>query len=434
MADSKFANPFRPGAGHAPPYLAGRESQSDEFRRLLKQNIILENMVLTGLRGVGKTVLLDTFRPEAIQAGWGWVGNDISDSSSATEEQLAIRLMTDLAVVTSAVVIRNEECANIGFRPERQQFQQTFDYRTMFSLFQDTPGLVSDKLKRVLEFAWKCMQHKHGHGLVFAYDEAQNLSNHTARNEYSLSLLLDVFQSLQKKGIPFLLVLVGLPTLFPKLVSARTYSERMFRVVFLDRLSECDSRDAILEPIRNAPLPEELVALWWRMRELDNDPIRQMPFPAFWMELWKEELAPTIIAKSGGYPYFIQFLCREIYDLFISLYGMPDASQLRDPHVDDDIMRKLDSNFYAGRWARTTDRQRELLGVIAQLDTCDEEFSVREIVEKSKNVSAKPFRASHVSQMLVALCDAGLVYRNRHGKYSFAVPLLGQFILRQQQA
>ena len=64
-----------------------------------------------------------------------------------------------------------------------------------------------------------------GRGLVFAYDEAQNLSDHAAKNEYPLSLLLDVFQSIQKKGIPFLLVLAGLPTLFPKLVEARTFSE-----------------------------------------------------------------------------------------------------------------------------------------------------------------------------------------------------------------
>jgi len=85
MLNGPFANPFRPGAGHTPPYLAGRKGQSEEFRRLLKQDVILENMVLTGLRGVGKTVLLDTFRPEAIQAGWGWVGDDMSKSSSLTK-------------------------------------------------------------------------------------------------------------------------------------------------------------------------------------------------------------------------------------------------------------------------------------------------------------------------------------------------------------
>ena len=61
----ELRNPFRPGAGHQPPYLAGRQAERDEFSRLLRQDIILENMVLTGLRGVGKTVLLESLKPIA---------------------------------------------------------------------------------------------------------------------------------------------------------------------------------------------------------------------------------------------------------------------------------------------------------------------------------------------------------------------------------
>jgi hypothetical protein len=99
-----------------------------------------------------------------------------------------------------------------------------------------------------------------------------------------------------------------------------------------------------------------------------------------------------------------------------------------------DITRKLDNNFFAGRWARATDRQRELLVVIASLENCDEEFTVQEIGECSRKQLKKPFGASHVNQMLAALSAAGLVYKNRHGKYSFAVPLLGRFIQRQQES
>ena len=77
------------------------------------------------------------------------------------------------------------------------------------------------------------------------------------------------------------------------------------------------------------------------------------------------------------------------------------------------------------------DRQRELLTVIANLESSEWEFTVQEVAEKSKKMLAKPFSPSHISQMLAALCDAGLVYKNRHGKYSFAVPLMGRFILRQ---
>lgn len=65
-----FENPFRPGAGHAPPYLAGRSAEQDDFKRLLKQRVISENLILTGLRGVGKTALLTTFQPIALQEGW----------------------------------------------------------------------------------------------------------------------------------------------------------------------------------------------------------------------------------------------------------------------------------------------------------------------------------------------------------------------------
>ena len=95
---SPFTNPFRPGAGHRPPYLAGRKSESNEFVRLLQQDVILENLILTGLRGVGKTVLLDTFKPLAISSGWRWVGTDLSESSSISEDRMVLRLLTDLFI------------------------------------------------------------------------------------------------------------------------------------------------------------------------------------------------------------------------------------------------------------------------------------------------------------------------------------------------
>src|SRR2546423_10279452 len=100
MPSARFPNPFRPGAGHRPPYLAGRREETDEFQRLLKQDVILENLVLTGLRGVGKTVLLEEFKPRAIKEGWLWVGTDLSEAASLSDERIAVRLLTDLSVVT----------------------------------------------------------------------------------------------------------------------------------------------------------------------------------------------------------------------------------------------------------------------------------------------------------------------------------------------
>jgi len=378
-----FTNPFRPGAGHRPPYLAGRKSESNEFVRLLQQDVILENLILTGLRGIGKTVLLDTFKPLAIGAGWRWVGTDLSESSSISEDRLVLRLLTDLSVVTAAFQVGEAQIPRIGFDAPSEMSAMSLDFRTLESIYTSQPGLPSDKLKAVLELVWQVMESNNDRGLVFAYDEAQNLSDQAEKDQYPLSLLLDVFQSIQRKGIPFLLVLVGLPTLFPKLVEARTYSERMFRVVFLDSLSEGDSREAILQPIADADCPVKL----------DKDSIGM------------------IVGITGGYPYFIQFVCREVYDTFVQ--GITEVPL-------DSITRKLDTDFFAGRWAKATDRQRELLTVIANLDHGHAEFTVQEVSRKSKELLEKPFNPSHISQMLSALATAGLIYKNRHGN-SFGV-------------
>lgn len=391
-------NPFRPGAGHSPPYLAGRDTEKREFGELLKQKLILNNLVLTGLRGVGKTVLLEEFKPIARRGNWVWVGTDFSESTCVNEETLAVRLITDLSVFTSSIAIKREANA-IGFvQPVKEE---TLNYQALAAIFREAPGLVSDKLKFLLNFVWRCIQGSPINGIVFAYDEAQTMSDHAVKEQYPLSLLLDVFQSIQKSNIPFMLVLAGLPTLFPKLVEARTFSERMFQVQILGKLGAKDSQDAITKPIQESSCPVTFTP----------------------------DTVSLITETSGGYPFFIQFVCKELFDVFRQQMIVDGKTA---PVPMQEIVKKLDKDFFAGRWARATDRQRELLSVISHLDNCDEEFTVQEIVETAKS-SNKPFSASHVNQMLVALGHAGLIYKNRYGKYAFAVPLLGQFIRRQER-
>ena len=137
-----------------------------------------------------------------------------------------------------------------------------------------------------------------------------------------------------------------------------------------------------------------------------------------------------IVKFSGGYPYFIQFLCREMFDSYLQ---QKSGGKVNPNVTVSGMVRKLDTDFFAGRWNRVTDRQRVLLSVISELPHCDEEFSVQDVVEKSREVLPKSFSASHINQMLVKLADNGLVYKNRHGRYSFAVPLLGDFIRRQRE-
>ena len=395
-----FPNPFKPGAGHMPPYLAGRGSETKDFIRLLDQETVLTNVVLTGLRGVGKTVLLEDWKPKAIARKWLWVGTDLSESASVNEDLLATRLLTDLSVVTSGIRL-TKPVPTIGFSPVANSQITILNYEHLVHMYRTTPGLPSDKLKSILEFVWACIKDHGFKGIIFAYDEAQTMSDHAEKEQYPLSLLLDVFQSIQKKGVPLMLVLVGLPTLFPKLVDTRTFAERMFEVITLTKLNDHDSAEAIKVPIQKSGCPVHMTP----------------------------DSITIIVQTSGGYPYFIQFICREVYDVFLQkVNGGVQAASVPIP----EITRKLDKDFFAGRWSRATDRQRELLSIIATLENCDGEFTVQEIVARAKT-RPKPFGSSHVNQMLVALTEAGLVYKNRHGKYSFAVPLLGKFILRQDK-
>lgn len=395
-----FSNPFRSGAGHQPPYLAGRANERREFARLLGQSPTLENLVLTGLRGVGKTVLLDTLKPAAIEQGWLWVGTDLSESTSVSEDHVAVRLCTDLAPLTSSIPVEADRVARIGFVQETETAEWTLSYHSLLKIYEDAPGLSLDKLKTVLETSWTAISRiSNIRGVIFSYDEAQNMVDRRDKERYPLSLLLDAFQLIQRKGLPLMLMLTGLPTLFPKLVEARTFAERMFRVLFLPRLDRDESTDAIRKPIDDADCPIRL----------STDSI------------------DTIVETSGGYPYFLQFICREVYDAFIQRSDKGEKALV----PVEEIERKLDTDFFAGRWSRATDRQRELLSVIAKLESCEDEFTVQEIVEKSKEGRSKPFSSNHVNQMLASLASQGLVFKNRHGRYSFAVPLLGKFIVRQ---
>lgn len=400
MVETPFKNPFRPGAGHMPPYLAGRKSETEDFRKLLSQTTILQNLVLTGLRGVGKTVLLETFKPMAIAEKWLWAGTDLSESMSITEDNLAIRLLTDLAVVTTSIAIHEPQPATF-FRQQVPPTQHPLNYQALLGIYEAAPGLVADKLKAVLELVWTHISQVNKRGIIFAYDEAQNLSDHAAKEQFPLSLLLDVFQSLQRKNIPFMLALAGLPTLFPKLVEARTYAERMFHVISLGPLTVNETQQAVKVPLKAS----------------------KCPFPL------TDESIGVIWAITKGYPYFIQYVCKEVYDVWVQ---SANSGENLKPIPTEAITRKLDTDFFYGRWARATDRQRALMRIVADLENSDDEFTVQDIVERSKILAPeRPFSASLANQMLSALSGHGLVYKNRHGKYLFAVPLMDQFIKRQ---
>lgn len=398
MIAKPLPNPFRPSAGHVPPHLAGREPEIVAFERILAQDVILKNVILTGLRGVGKTVLMeDKYKPLAQKGGWLWVGSDFAEATFLSEEQFCTRLLTDLSVFTSQLMF-TQISQPFGFE-KPSSTKQALDFDYLATYFEGVPGLRVDKLKATLELVWRVMVENGHHGIVFAYDEAQVVRDRADKEEYPLAMMLETFQSLQRKGVRFMLLLTGLPTLFPKLVAARTYAERMFSIQELGRLTPEASRKAI-----EMPLSKEAYSRW----------------------RFSEEGVQRIIEVSDGYPYFIQFLCKETYD-----FRQFDPDEESIPI--DAILRKLDTDFFAGRWEGLTDRQRDFLLCIAQLPRADMEFSISDVVAASREIktNVKPFTAGDISQMVPRLIDKGLLFKNRFGKYSFAIPLFARFIERR---
>ena len=200
-------------------------------------------------------------------------------------------------------------------------------------------------------------------------------------------------------GCQFLLVMTGLPTLITNLNEARTYTERMFHTFMLDRLSDDETREAILKPI-----------------EMSKSTLS-----------FAESTILKIITESKGYPFLIQYICREVFDAWIGRMTVGEA-----PSVPmKEITAKLDLDFFAPRWNRATDRQQTFMQVIATLEESDGEFTISDITKASRELLKRPFTPSHATQMLGHLAEKGLIYRNRRGSYCFAVPLLASFIRRQ---
>jgi hypothetical protein len=357
--------------------------------------------LITGLRGVGKTVLLEGLRPLAAHHGWLWTGNDWDEAAAVSEKDVATRLIVDLTAVLAPIVSYRINELPIGFASKPTSKDRPLVFDDLWSIYNSTPGFNSDKVKAVLEHVANIVANAKIRGIVFSYDEAQNLADKKDREQFPLSLVCDVFAYLQKRnlGCQFLLVMTGLPTLITHLNEARTYTERMFHTLVLDRLSEPETRDAILRPI-----------------EISKSTLT-----------FSKQTIARIITESRGYPFLIQYICREVFDAWIGRMTVGEAPSV--PMME--ITAKLDLDFFAPRWNRATDRQQTFMQVIATLEEADREFTIQDITTASHSLLTKPFTPSHATQMLGHLAEKGLIYRNRRGSYCFAVPLLASFIHRQ---
>ena len=381
-----MSNPFRPGNGIMPPYLAGREDEILGFEKSLSSALSLpQNLVLSGIRGTGKTVLLRKFEEICTKKKWLLVKREFN-SKLNHEGEFLNALLTDIIAKTKGISrIKKLKKPLIGFgRGYKEDIEGDF----ISVLIQKYKGTLGDRLEAVLTDVYESILDSGYNGLVFLYDEFHFIEDGKIADNHPLSLLLESFSHVQQEGLRYYLVLSGLPQLFPNLVKAKTYSERMFTVKSIGNLSKEASQKAIMLPLKNSDIN------------------------------FTNELIDALTEETLGYPYFLQFypyyLIQNVPKKKIGLNDFKEMYPL--------LLKELDESFFAGRFNKASDSEQKILFEMARLAP---EIRFSELREKAK------IDKNYLNQILISLMEKGLIFRVGRGKYRFTLPLLEKFLLRK---
>lgn len=387
---SNHPNPFRPGSGTMPPFLAGRDYHFDVFKRMLEDasSGYSSNMLLVGLRGVGKSTLVERFSEIAKEKGFAVVIKSQFNKKHSIPELFIKALRYDVDGVisdlskTKRIAKRVRKAANLA-KPKKMEFMGV----TMEPSYDTDSMLVENEMKEYLSACWPVFEKAGLKGVIFLFDEFHEVSNLDIKTGTILSDFIGVLNDLQKDGIGYYAVLAGLPNLEMKIKKAKTYTERMFFTTKVENLSEADARNAIIEPLKETSVS------------------------------FSNSLINSIIEETGRYPYFIQFYGREI----ISNVDKRRISIMDFKKIRDQIRKNLDNSFFDRRFADTSDTEKKILFAMSMSDS--EEIDMKTI-KKSGIVQGT------LAKSLIRLERKGLVHRCGYGKYRLSLPLLGEYLQR----
>ncbi|MGC7093368.1 AAA family ATPase [Amycolatopsis lurida] len=388
-------NPFAPGAGQRPPELAGRERELHAFEVVLERvarGRPERSLVLTGLRGVGKTVLLGELRAMAVRHGWG-AGKIEARPDAELRRPLSAalhRAIRDLAVrhrapdrVESVLGVLKAFALRAA-KPDaklRDRWQPGIDVPAaqgradsgdieidLVELFTDVAELAADV----------------GTGVALLIDEIQDLGAE------DVSALCASCHELSQSGAPLVVVGAGLPHVPAVLSASKSYSERLFRYARIDRLDREDADRAVLAPIDREDAGIEPEAL------------------------------DALFDASGGYPYFIQAYAKAAWDA-----APDDPITVKDVQVAaPEAESELAVGFFGSRYERATPAEREYLLAMAELTQGrDEAASTSDV---AVYLGRKP---SSLSPARDSLMKKGLVYSAERGRIAFTVPHFGHYLL-----
>jgi len=382
-------NPYAPGAGQRPPELAGRDDQLRQF------DVVLEriargrperSLVLTGLRGVGKTVLLNAMRSAAVRAGWGTGKFEARPDQSVRRPigaalHMAVRELAhpEPGPVLGALKAFVERDAPKGSKPTDRW--QPGIIAPIVTGRADSGDIEIDLVELLVDIAG--LASDVGRGVALCVDEMQDLG------PADVSGLCAAVHELGQQGLPLVVVGAGLPHLPAVLSASKSYSERLFRYQLVDRLPR-DAADLALV----APATDEGVA-------------------------WDPGALEEMYEVTGGYPYFVQAYGKAVWD-----------TAPRTPISREDVVvgapqaeAELAVGFFGSRYERATPAERDYLRAMADADA-DGLGSVA-TAEVARLLSRTP---QSLSPARDSLLKKGLVYSGERGRVAFTVPHFGRYL------
>lgn len=384
-------NPYYPGAGIPPAALAGRDVDIDAFRvaltRLSKQRPA-RGMILTGLRGMGKTVLLNRFAEIALEAEWEVETLETSEGTDLPSElgHRVSRMMRYLTARHRPVRSRLETSWLRASEVVRafQMRWQIGDVQVSANFDTAIGGSGDLKIDLIDLFdALGELTRAAGTGALLTIDEMHNISRE------SLTALLAACHHVSQRQYPVLIVGAGLPSLPAQLNDAQTYSERLFSYSHLGELDEASSASALIE----ASAQEDIG--------------------------WDPAAIKFIVDASFGYPYFLQEFGRFTWDVApgpktITIDDAKQAVPLAQTY--------LDAGFFSTRINTVPTVERRYLNAMAQLGGGP---------YRSGDI-ARHLHKTHqeVSSTRQRLIDRGMIYSPKTGLMDFTVPMFDQFLAR----
>ncbi|HEY3240569.1 MAG TPA: ATP-binding protein [Acidimicrobiia bacterium] len=382
-------NPYSPGAGRRPPELAGREPELHRFdvlRQRIEEGRSDRGLILTGLRGVGKTVLLNEFRARAEQPGWivakveaggtrpfrALVAQSLNQALRSATGRFGMgeRLGRALAVFKAFTLnVAPDGSLALGIDVEAGRGRA------------DTGDLEVDLTELAVDLGGTARDL--GVGTLLLVDEMQDLA------AAELAAICAASHEAGQRDVPFLVVGAGLPSLPVALTEAKSYAERLFEYHGVGPLDDVAAMSALVRP--------------GRARGVE----------------WADQAADRILSTAVGYPYFLQVYGRATWD-----YAEASPIDAEDAAVGIEVgRRELDVGFYGSRWERATAGQKAYLRALAKGG--DEPSPTAEVARRMVR------RPSDVSVARDQLIKKGLLYAPDRGTIAFTVPGMAEFIARQ---